>query len=175
LEYPDNILIIQLVKIVDKKRMKKRAWGSGICAAILTFFVMYSLGQAVLFPEWSNLFWFFVLFLTMAVEWTSCFFWSQCNLRAPLMSAANQFWVGLLGGGGMIVDAYHPPSLGILANAPAAPLIAEVNFYAFMIGGILTIILQAWVAYGFWKGGPRDYRPFQRGLRKPAPAKDWDA
>jgi hypothetical protein len=159
------------VKILDKRRMQKRAWGSASCAAILTLFLAGETIEMAIKPSIPTFFWFVLMAFSTTVEWRSFLFWKSFDLRGPLWSASNQFWLGILCGGHMIWKAYQPVDLGFLAGVPQAPMMQSVSYIANWTGGIIVFLCQVLIAYKFWTGGPRAHHLFQRS-RKPAPASE---
>jgi uncharacterized membrane protein HdeD (DUF308 family) len=161
------------VKLVDQKRMRGRAWRSGTSAVILAGFLFADSISFMLFPTMSNFLWVLLIGVSLIVEGTSTFFWSRCDLRAPLLSGINQFWIGILAGGNSIWSAYHPEVMSRMGIPPeelkaVIPLYRDLN----LCGGVIIFLLQALIAYQFWSGGPRGYRPLLYLSRNPAPASE---
>ena len=166
----------------DKKRMRSRAWRSALSALILIGFTISDVIGLVHNPDFSHFIWLYLVGLSAIIESISAYFWCTDDLRGPLWSGLNQLWIGVLVCCNSVWAGLHPESLqAMIDGMPAAgpekemvmtimkPLILPIN----VASGVIILLLQALIAYQFWTGGPRGYRPpiFQRS-RNPEPASE---
>ncbi len=161
--------------------MRSRAWRSTLSAVILMGFTVFDLIGLVSHPDLAHFVWLYLVGMSTIVESISAYFWYTYDLRAPMWSGINQFWLGILVCCNSIWDGLHPENMTAMLNhmpiadfekTQAMAIMRPLYFPVDAASGVLVLLAQILIAYQFWTGGPRGYRPKLQRSRNSEPASE---